>query len=284
MFLATSQMRRYARFTSFIMACAAAFTLLVSCGKSETSTIIDEGNPPKTDTTVNNGGGGNSNPPKDTTVRTLGITTQQVVNAGSGLNQFVLFLPKNYNTQKTKRWPVIIALHGIGERGSNINIIKNTPVPQYAAKNADFGYIVVAPQCKDNTWWDVPSLRVLYDQIMSQYNVDSSRVYLTGLSMGGYGVWDWAQKDPGKFAAIVPICGGGTPNKACPLKSKPIWVFHNADDPTVNVNESRTMVKAVKDCGNTIIKYTENTTGGHDAWTKAYNSAALYEWLNQQHL
>ncbi|WP_341834682.1 hypothetical protein WJU16_17150 [Chitinophaga pollutisoli] len=123
---------------------------------------------------------------------------------------------------------------------------------------------------------------VLYSQVLKDYNVDSSRIYLTGLSMGGYGTWSWVLNKPERFAAVVPICGEGTPSKACVLKSKPVWVFHNADDPTVPVKGSRDMVNAIRNCGGTLVKYTENATGGHNAWTKAYSDPALYTWLNQQ--
>ncbi len=116
---------------------------------------------------------------------------------------------------------------------------------------------------------------------MKTYRVDPSRIYLTGLSMGGFGSWDWIVYKPAHFAAVVPICGGGTPSKACLLKDKPVWAIHNADDPTVNVQSSRDMVNAIIACGGKLLKYTENPTGGHDAWTKAYNDPALYAWLNQ---
>lgn len=209
-----------------------------------------------------------------------GVTFRKVTNPKS-ITDYVLQIPATYNDQKTKRWPVIIFLHGIGARGSDPARVKNEGLAAIASRDANFPFIVVSPQCKDGGWWDVQGLETVLAEAL-KLNVDTNRIYLTGLSMGGFGTWDWAAAAPGKFAAAVPICGGGTPAKACNMKNLPIWAFHNADDPTVNVLTTRDMVKAVKDCGSTVIKYTENPTGGHDAWTKAYTDPALFAWLNQQ--
>lgn len=200
------------------------------------------------------------------------------------VTDYVLQIPASYNEKKTTRWPVIIFLHGIGERGSDLNQVKRAGLAGIAGQDPDFPFVLIAPQCRENGWWDAPSLNILYKEVLEKYNVDSSRIYLTGLSMGGYGAWDWAQYAPQNFAAVVPVCGGGTPSKACVLKSKPVWVFHNADDPTVSVQLSRDMVKAIQDCGGTLVKYTERPTGGHDAWTKAYKDPALFEWMKAQKL
>lgn len=233
-----------------------------------------------------NPGGSNTNPPE--TVDTSNFKPQQTgisfrkVTSPKSVTDYLLQIPATYNEKKTTRWPVIIFLHGVGGRGSDLNKVKNEGLAAIASRNLNFPYIVVSPQCKDNQWWDVQGLEAVYADVVKLYNVDTNRIYITGLSMGGYGTWDWASSAPGKFAAAVPICGGGAVSKACALKNLPVWAFHNADDPTVNVNQSREMVKAVKDCGGTLIKYTENPTGGHDAWTKAYNDPALYTWLNQQ--
>lgn len=229
---------------------------------------------------------GDQTPPPDTSdfvSQPTGVTFQKVSNPKS-VTDYVLQVPASYNKEKSTRWPVIIFLHGIGERGNDLNKVKNAGLARIAAQDPDFPFILISPQCKGDTWWDVPGLNVLYAEILKKYNVDSSRIYLTGLSMGGYGAWSWAQASPEKFAAIVPICGAGTPAKACVLKTKPVWVFHNADDPTVNVSGSRNMVKAIKDCGGTLVKYTENPTGGHDAWTKAYKDPALFAWLRTKKL
>lgn len=235
------------------------------------------------------GGGGTGNPPPvvidDFTPQTLGVSFKKVNNP-KGITDYVLQIPDSYNEKKnTVKWPVIIFLHGMGERGTDLNKVKNTGLAAIAAKDKDFPYILISPQCKaetGNDWWNNANLDALYADVLKQYNVDPSRVYLTGLSMGGYGAWTWAQGSPDKFAAIIPICGAGTPANACVLKTKPIWVFHNVDDNTVSVSNSRDMVDALKKCGSTLVKYTENPTGGHDSWTKAYKDPALFAWLSEQ--
>ncbi|WP_198652153.1 carboxylesterase family protein [Chitinophaga deserti] len=208
-----------------------------------------------------------------------GVTARKVRSPKS-VTDFLLQLPETYN-KDAKKWPVIIFLHGVGERGSDVNMVKRAGLAAKAARDPNFPYIVVSPQCKENGWWDSPSLEILLDQVLKDYRIDPARVYLTGLSMGGYGSWDWALFKPERFAAVVPICGGGVPSRACVLKNMPVWAFHNADDLTVNVQGSRDMVNAIRACGSTLVKYTENPTGGHDSWTKAYNDPALYTWLNQ---
>lgn len=265
-----------------MMVCAAIVMLMAACGKTSTvqpvTTVPEPEQPTET-----------PDPPKDTAEfkpQQTGVTFRKVNNPKE-VTDYVLQIPATYNTEKTKRWPVIIFLHGVGERGntaSDLEKVKRAGLAGVAAKDPNFPYILVAPQCKTDTWWNVPSLNVLYDDILKQYNVDTKRIYITGLSMGGYGCWEWIAANPAKFAAAVPICGEGPVAKACGLKDKPIWAFHNADDPTVNVSGSRNMVNAIKDCGGKLVKYTENPTGGHDAWTKAYNDPALFTWLSAQSL
>lgn len=248
-------------------AAALAFALLLvlpSCAKKQDSNEISPG-------------------AKDTidfVQQQTGVSFKKV-NGATTVTDYVLQIPASYN-ERSAKWPVIIYLHGIGERGTDLNMVKRSGLALRAVREADFPYIVISPQCKPDITWDVAGLNILYTDILKQYNIDPSRVYLTGLSMGGFGAWDWAMRFPAKFAAVVPICGAGTPSKACSLKDVPIWAFHNADDYTVGVAGSRDMVNALKACGSTVVKYTENATGGHDSWTKAYNDPALFSWLNQQ--
>lgn len=257
------------------MAIGFALVIMVACSK-ETNTVPVV--PPPS---------GDENPPPeviDFIPQQTGVSFKKIANP-KGITDYVLQIPASYNDKKTTKWPVIIFLHGIGERGNDLNKVKNAGLAAIAGKNKDFPYIVISPQCKaekNNDWWNNANLNVLYDEVLKLYNVDPSRIYLTGLSMGGYGAWAWAQGNPDKFAAVVPICGGGEPGNACVLKNKPIWVFHNADDGTVNVSNSRAMVDALKKCGSSVMKYTENPTGGHDAWTKAYSDPALFTWLGAQ--
>ncbi|WP_295124623.1 hypothetical protein [uncultured Chitinophaga sp.] len=272
----------------------AAWISITSCGKENSITPITDGHG-NVDTTGTGGGkdttstGGG----KDTTntggakddfaQQTPGISVKTLVRSAPAINkQYVLYTPSTYNTDKTKKWPLIIFLHGVGERGSNINSVKNVGLAKKLANDKDFQFVMIAPQCNIDSWWDMPSLNTLLTEALADYNVDPSRVYLTGLSMGGYGTWNWGALYPDKFAAIVPICGATDyPDKIKNLKNTPVWAFHNANDPTVGVEHSRNIVAELKGLGNTRVKYTENATGGHDAWTKAYNTPELYTWLLQ---
>ncbi|MBW8685493.1 carboxylesterase family protein [Chitinophaga rhizophila] len=210
--------------------------------------------------------------------QTPGITVKKVDFQQGNIDEYFLYIPDTYNEKKTYKWPVVIFLHGATEIGTDIEVIRNLGLMK-VVKGKQF--VMVTPQCTAS-WWNTETLQRLYKEVMEKYHVDSTRVYLTGLSMGGYGTWSWAQTNPDQFAAIVPICGVGTPAQACVLDKMPVWAFHNADDPQVTVSASRDMVNALKKCGSNLVKYTEKATGGHDAWTNAYADPALYTWLLDQ--
>ena len=127
----------------------------------------------------------------------------------------------------------------------------------------------------------------LLDQITKSYSVDTNRIYLTGLSMGGYGTWDLGLSHPEKFAAIAPICGGGSTivtmlaegPRAEALKSLGVWAFHGARDPVVAPEESRRMVDLLKAAGVKDVRFTLYPEATHDSWTETYNNPELYEWF-----
>jgi len=202
---------------------------------------------------------------------------------------YLLFLPKEYQAKSEKRWPLILFLHGAGERGSDVWKVATHGPPKHVADNPDFPFIVVSPQCPEGSIWSNDALLALLEEISRGYAVDERRVYLTGLSMGGYGAWDLALTHPEKFAAVVPICGGGqlislllvSPEKAEALKSLPIWAFHGAKDNVVPPAESQRMVDAVKRAGVREVKLTIYPEAQHDSWTETYNNPELYQWLLQ---
>jgi len=193
--------------------------------------------------------------------------------------KYLLFLPEGYE-QSEKQWPLILFLHGSGESGENLADVKKHGPPKIVESKRDFPFIVVSPQ-SPGRGWRPEMLKALLDEIVLNYNVDRNRVYLTGLSMGGYGTWTLAAAHPEAFAAIVPICGGGRPADAARLKDLPIWVFHGAKDPAVPLARSEEMVKAVEDAGGKV-KFTIYPDAGHDSWTEAYDSPELYQWLLEQ--
>lgn len=192
---------------------------------------------------------------------------------------YLLFLPEDYGKKK-QRWPLIMFLHGAGERGSDLNKVKVHGPPKIIEDQKDFPFIVVSPQCPEDDWWTekVEVLINLLDDIVSRYKVDKERIYLTGLSMGGYGTWSLASAYPERFAAIAPICGGGSRAMAMRLKDIPIWVFHGAKDKTVPLKESEEMVNAIRNRGGNV-KLTIYPDAGHDSWTETYNNQKLYDWF-----
>jgi len=187
---------------------------------------------------------------------------------------YLLFLPRDYD-KADKPLPLILFLHGAGETGKNLNQVKRHGPPKIVEKKKDFPFIVVSPQAPQRGWRP----QALLDDISSHYRVDPERVYLTGLSMGGFGTWSLAAAHPERFAAIAPICGGGEPRQAAKLKGLPIWVFHGAKDNTVPIARSEDMVKALKDAGNDQVKFTVYPDAGHDSWSETYDNPELYSWF-----
>ncbi|MDZ4781376.1 MAG: prolyl oligopeptidase family serine peptidase [Planctomycetia bacterium] len=195
--------------------------------------------------------------------------------------KYQLFLPKDY-ADSDKKFPLMLFLHGAGESGNDLEIVKKHGPPKLVDGKPDFPFIVVSPQCAVRPW-RVDQLNALLDDIIAKYRVDTDRVYLTGLSMGGYGTWALAAEHPERFAAIVPICGGGNPATASKLKDIPIWVFHGAKDDAVPLSRSEEMVAALKAAGSEP-KFTIYPDAGHDSWTETYNNEDLYKWLLEQSL
>jgi predicted peptidase len=192
---------------------------------------------------------------------------------------YLLFTPANYDKQD--KWPLIVFLHGSGERGDNLELVKKHGPPKIVEEKPDFEFMVVSPQVPDRSRWDADKVVQLVDQVSKSLKVDTDRIYLTGLSLGGYGTWSTATKHPDRFAAIVPICGLGDPEAAEALKSVPCWVFHGAKDQAVPLARSEEMVAAIKKAGGEP-KFTVYPDAEHDSWTESYNNPELYQWLLQQ--
>jgi len=201
---------------------------------------------------------------------------------------YLLFLPDGYQQRGKERWPLIFFLHGIGERGNDPWKVKVHGPPKVAEKMSNFPFIVVSPQCPSGEWWSTEALFDLLDDVLDRYKVDRARVYLTGLSMGGFGTWSMALEHPERFAAVVPICGGGNPlyvhaydaAKKAAIQAVPFWVFHGDADKSVPVEESQRMVEALKKFG-CDVKFTSYPGVGHDSWTQTYANPELYRWLLQ---
>jgi predicted peptidase len=192
-------------------------------------------------------------------------------------SRYLLFLPSDYGRSK-KRWPLILFLHGSGERGSDLDALKRHGLPKIVATSPEFPFIVVSPQCPSEGWWSTDELIALLDEVEKKHRVDRRRIYVTGLSMGGFGTWQLAIDHPHRFAAIAPICGRGNPLRAYRIKHLPTWVFHGAKDRVVPLENSREMVQQLRKLG-AKPKFTIYPEAQHDSWTKTYENPRLYEWF-----
>jgi predicted peptidase len=193
---------------------------------------------------------------------------------------YLLYLPSGYAATSEKEWPLILYLHGIGERGSELGLILKHGIPKIVENRDDFPFIAVSPQCPEDTFWHEhhDALKATLDDVVSKYAVDDRRIYLTGNSMGGYGTWGLAMANPNLFAAIAPICAGGKPEEVCILKDVPVWAFHGELDTLVELEQGQKMVDALVDCGGTV-RFTVYEGVGHDSWTKTYENPELYSWF-----
>ncbi len=210
----------------------------------------------------------------------VGVQSEQMMEKDINITvrmQYLLYLPSDYEINK-QDLPLIVFLHGSGERGDNLELVKTHGPPKLIEQGLKFPFIIVSPQCPGNTRWSVEHLDVLLDELCSLYRVDEDRIYLTGLSLGGYATWEMAAVYPDRFAAIAPICGGGDPRKADVIKHIPAWVFHGAKDNAVPIKRSQEMVDALKKAG-ADIKFTVYPEAGHDSWTESYINPELYEWF-----
>lgn len=217
------------------------------------------------------------------TKRPLGLSIQKhnVKDGEVGYRNYLLFIPAQYNQSRTRKWPLIMFLHGSEQRGSDPMLVAREGLPAVLAKNTDFPFIVVSPQCPPEMKWSPPAVMSLLSSVEKKLRVDTRRVYLTGFSMGGYGTWRTAVAYPQVFAAIAPLCGGGDPSSAARLRSVPVWAFHGALDENVPVSESKVMVEAVREGGGSA-RLTIYPDLDHDCWTKTYKDGRLYTWLLSQ--
>lgn len=221
---------------------------------------------------------------------------------GASKYQYRVFAPKGWS--KNKKWPVILFLHGAGERGEdNLAQTRVGIGPAILRQQESLPLIVVMPQCPKNRWWTEPEMQSLavktLDQAAKEFNADAKRTYLTGLSMGGYGAWILAASNSNRFAALAVVCGGVKPPQriavpeaksallssadpygavAAKIGKTPVWVFHGGADPVVPVSESRKMVEALKASGGNA-RYNEYEGVSHNSWDKAYAEPELFPWL-----
>jgi pimeloyl-ACP methyl ester carboxylesterase len=210
--------------------------------------------------------------------KSLSSNAQQTAQQFTQQISYLLALPEGYDMDTAVRWPLVIFLHGSGERGNDLGKVKKNGPPKLVDQGKKFPFILVSPQAGAEAAWDPEMLYRLEQYLKKEYRVNSDKVYLTGLSMGGYGTWDLAMKHPEEFAAIAPICGGGDAATAWKLRNIPIWCFHGAKDNVVPLAASENMVKAAKEY-NPDVKFTVYPNADHNSWDASYNNDALYTWL-----
>ena len=196
--------------------------------------------------------------------------------------KYLIYLPKDY---LTKKYPLVLFLHGAGERGANLKDIEIHGLPKLVRNGKKFPFIIIAPQCPLNLWWSDPLpvdlLSKLVNDIVMKYGIHKNHVFCTGLSMGGYGTLALSIKNPKLFSAIIPICGGVDIKNffdILNLKNLPIWLFHGDKDEVIPLENSQSIYKVLKPV-NKNIKLTVYKGVDHNSWDRAYDDNELYKWM-----
>lgn len=197
--------------------------------------------------------------------------------------RYLLSLPAGYEGDQGKNWPLVVFLHGAGERGDDLKLLKKHGPPKLIDQGKDLGAIVVSPQVLAGQIWDPHGVKALTDAVSSSLRVDRDRIYLTGISMGGFGTWETAISYPDTYAAIVPICGGTGVRwlLAERIEHLPAWIFHGGKDTVVTPDNSEKIHGALKKAGSPA-RLTIYPDAGHDSWTTAYDDPELWSWLMSQ--
>ena len=219
-------------------------------------------------------------PPQQPVSSSATHTSERTVNK-TFKSKYLLYLPEGYN-EKKQQWPLMMFLHSAGARGEKPEAIQAEGLPFLLTTGLKIPFIVVAPQCPADEWWDsrwsIETLSALLDDVAEKYNVDARRVYLTGWSMGGAGTWRFASEYPKRFAAIAPICGRSQLRYVPQLQTTPVWAFHGEKDTIVPISESQKMVDSLKAAGGQA-RLALLKDVGHEAWREAYSDPRLYEWF-----
>jgi predicted peptidase len=193
-------------------------------------------------------------------------------------SRFWLSLPAGYDKDAKQRWPLLLFLHGSGEKGEDLEKVKIHGPPKLVAAGKDFPFVLVSPQCPSGSRWNSQELTKLVQYAANTYRIDRQRIYVTGLSMGGSGTWSLLAANPGVFAAAMPLCGRGDLEAVEKMAQTPIWVLVGAKDREETVKNCEDMVGALKQAGGEA-KLTLYPDLPHDCWTVTYDNPEVYEWL-----
>lgn len=195
---------------------------------------------------------------------------------------YLLYLPDQYKESGDSLFPLLIYLHGKSHRGSNLNKLKGYGLPFLIEKGHKYNFIIASPQCPSTTsWTEINWFDPLLRNLSAEYRIDPERVYVIGISLGGYGTWQAAVDHPDEIAAIIPLCGGCVDSdNICKIKNIPVWAFHGTADKLVNIRETESLVERLQNCdGN--VKFTRLENAGHDI-TNIFEKQEIYDWLLQQ--
>lgn len=193
---------------------------------------------------------------------------------------YLISVPENYDKEPGKKWPVIFYLHGRHASGTNLKSLERYGLPYFLKNGKKLDFIVISPQCPwAKNWASEDWFNPIYDEVTSKYSIDESRIYLIGISMGGFGTWALANRMPERFAAIAPMCGGADVRWADNLSNIPTWIFHGTADRQIPISRSEVMVKALEK-KNSNLKFSRLKNEGHDI-SRQFNNDELYAWLSQ---
>lgn len=198
---------------------------------------------------------------------------------------FLLHLPPGHASHPRRRWPLLLHLHGAGERGHDVRGLLRSDLPRRLERAPRLRFVVVSPQCPPRTTWTplLPTLLELLDELVPALRANPRRVHVSGSSMGGSGTWQLIALDPGRFASAVPICAtvpplAGWPARAGRAATVAVWAFHGARDPVISVRQPRALRAAHQAHGGRS-RLTVLPGIGHEAWTAAYGDPRLWTWL-----
>lgn len=194
--------------------------------------------------------------------------------------RYLIHLPDDYDADSGRLWPVVLFLHGAGERGSDLDLAAVHGPPKLADAGHEFPFVLVTPQCSESSQWvaELSTLSVLLDEVIATHRIDQARVAVTGLSMGGFGTWSLAVRYPDRFSAIAPICGGLWMQSAAPIRSLPVWAFHGDADDVVPISATEQIVTELRSL-DADVRFTRYAGVGHDSWTETYDNPTFYDWL-----
>lgn len=198
---------------------------------------------------------------------------------------YYLYFPEDYESEEEKLFPLLLFLHGGGESGGELTMLKSNGPPKLIAQGKEFPFLILAPQNPHSRrWWNTRAVKQLLDTVVRNHRVDPNRLYLTGLSRGGGAAWEMAVQYPDTFAAMAVVCGmAPLPYASWINKAMAMWVFHGTNDESIPFTESAEMVKKLRSMGYNV-SFTRYEGVGHNAWEKAYADDALYRWFTEHKL